>query len=120
MKQRRKLLLALFVFAITAWLIIAPPRFWLNLIKPVDLSDPVRTGTRLTDEYDCLQCHRIAGRGSLTGPDLKDITKRLDKTSITLWLQNPQQIKSNTAMPNLRLSDSEIEAILAYLYSVSP
>lgn len=35
---------------------------------------------------------------------------RLDDVSLRLWLRNPRAIKGNTAMPNFRMSDSEIEA----------
>lgn len=97
------------------WLLIAPPRFWLNLTKRVDLTDAAATGEQLTRDYDCRGCHRVAGEGALKAPSLDDATERLDPVSLRLWLRNPRAVKGDTAMPNFRLSDSEVEAIVAYL-----
>jgi len=115
MKRNRIFLIALALAAIALWLLLDPPRWWLNLTKPVDLSDPARAGARLVEKYDCRSCHRIEGRGALKGPDLAGVTERLDEVSIRLWLVNPKAVKGDTAMPNFHLSDPEITAIVAYL-----
>jgi mono/diheme cytochrome c family protein len=115
MKRNRVFLIAFSLAALALWLLLAPPRWWLNLTKPVDLSDPVRAGALVVEKYDCRGCHQIDGRGSLKAPDLAGVTERLDNVSLWLWLGNPKAVKSNTAMPNFHLSDSEIEAVVAYL-----
>lgn len=97
------------------WFTLSPPRFWLNLTKSVDLGDPAAAGEQVVNQYDCRSCHRIAGQGALKGPALDDAAVRLDDVSLRLWLRNPRAIKGSTAMPNFYLSDSEIEAIVAYL-----
>jgi mono/diheme cytochrome c family protein len=38
---------------------------------------------------NCASCHTIGG-GRLTGPDLKDVTKRQDRAWLRVYLQNPQ------------------------------
>lgn len=115
--MRRNILLAGSIFImILVWFIFSPPRIWLNLTKDVDTSPA--TGARLVEKYGCRRCHRIGGEGSLIAPDLTGVTpNKKDPDSITprLWLRNPKAVKSNTAMPNFHLSDSEIDAILAYL-----
>lgn len=108
-----------FGLLLVAWLALAPPRWWLNLTKPVDLADPVAAGAQLVEVYDCRRCHRLAGAGALKGPALDDVSQRLDAVSLRLWLRNPGAIKSGTAMPNFRLSDGEIEALVAYLESLA-
>lgn len=40
---------------------------------------------------NCMSCHTIGG-GALTGPDLKDVTTRRDRTWLTRFLQNPQAV----------------------------
>jgi mono/diheme cytochrome c family protein len=115
--NKRLLVPILVLIAVALWLALAPPRWWLNLTKPVDLSDPAATGERLVEQYDCRGCHRIDGRGSLKAPDLAGVAERLDRVSIRQWLRDPGAIKGDTAMPNFRLSDSEIEAMVAYLTS---
>ncbi|RMG95981.1 MAG: cytochrome c [Chloroflexi bacterium] len=100
---------------IVLWFVFAPPRWWLNLTKSVDLTDPVATGQALVEKYECRSCHKIGGAGALKAPDLNGVTERLDEVAIRLWLRNPRAVKGNTPMPNFHLSDSEIEALVAYL-----
>lgn len=106
----------LIVVIIIVWFVLAPPRFWLNMTKSVEPG--VQVGEQLVAQYGCRGCHRIGGEGALKAPDLTGITQRVgDPALVTLrlWLQNPKKVKPNTAMPNFRLSDSQIEAILLYL-----
>jgi mono/diheme cytochrome c family protein len=119
MKQKYGIVTAAAVALLILWLLVAPPRWWLNLTKAVDLSDPVAAGEQVTAQYDCRSCHRIAGQGALIAPALDDAAVRLDDVSLRLWLRNPRAIKGNTAMPNFRMSDSEIEAVVAYLQSLA-
>ncbi len=97
------------------WLWFFPPRWWLNVTKPVDLTDAVAAGEYLVGKYVCRRCHFIGDAGKALGPNLPGVTKRLDAVSLRLWLRDPSSIKGDTSMPNFRLSDSEIEAIVAYL-----
>ncbi|MDA1090530.1 MAG: cytochrome c [Proteobacteria bacterium] len=81
----------------------------------MDLTDPVATGKILIGNYNCRQCHVIGEEGKSKGPALSGVTKRLDTVSLRLWMQDPSSIKGDTRMPNFRLSDGEIEAIVSYL-----
>lgn len=109
------LAVAVIVAVAAAWLIFFPPRWWLNLTKPVDLADAVGTGRMLVEQYECHRCHLVNGEGRSLAPDLAGVTTRLDAVSLRVWLRNPSRIKWRTPMPNFQLSDSEIEAIVAYL-----
>jgi cytochrome c2 len=99
------------------WLWLAPPQVWLNWTKRVDLSDPPATGKALIDQYHCRDCHRIQGEGALKAPDLSGVTRRLSDQELELWLKDPNSVKKNTAMPDFRLSDTEVTALIAYLTS---
>jgi hypothetical protein len=90
------------------WLIVAPPRWWLNLTKRVDVS--AQTGAALVDKYGCRECHAIGDAGATLASGLNDVTLRLSPTVIRRTLIVPPR-----GMPNMRLSDSEIRAILIYL-----
>jgi len=114
--HRYRLLAGLALIAFIVWFFFNPPRFWLNLTKPVDPTPEV--GAQLIVQYDCRSCHQIGGVGALKAPNLQGITQRINdpaQVTLRLWLQNPSMVKGNTAMPNFHLSDSEIEAILTYL-----
>ncbi|GAB4525527.1 MAG: hypothetical protein Fur0018_10090 [Anaerolineales bacterium] len=114
-QNKRRIILAAVVLII--WLALSPPRFVLNLVKNVDLSNPVAAGEQVVEKYSCRSCHTIGGQGALIAPNLASVTQRHDPLVLRLWLRNPRKVKSNTAMPNFDLSDSEIEAIIAYLES---
>jgi mono/diheme cytochrome c family protein len=103
------------IVLIAAWIWFFPPRWWLNTIKPVDLTDPVGAGMSIVEAYNCRRCHLIGGEGKTLGPNLKGATERLDTVSLRQWLRDPTSIKWNTPMPNFQLSDPEIEAIASYL-----
>lgn len=117
-KSRITLTLIIGAVVVGVWLWLFPPRWWLNLTKPVDLSDPVAAGQSIVEEYGCRECHLIGEDGNrLRAPDLNHVGDRLDVVSLRLWLQDPRSIRWKTLMPNFHLSDPEIEAILSYLAS---
>ena len=114
--KRIAILIGVLVVLLIAWFALSPPRFWLNLTKSV--APTAVTGAQLVEQYECRACHRIAGTGALKAPSLDGVTLRSDDpvyVTLRLWLRDPRAIKGDTAMPNFRLADSEIEAILAYL-----
>lgn len=109
-------MLVIGAIVVGVWLSFFPPRWWLNLIKPVDLADPVAAGQSLVENYGCRGCHLIGAEGNrLKAPELNHVMERFDDVSLRLWLQDPRSIRWKTLMPNFNLSDPEIEAILAYL-----
>ena len=117
--KRIALLIGIVLLLLVAWFLLAPPRFWLNMTKAVEPT--AAAGAQLVEKYDCRSCHRIAGQGALKAPSLDGVTLRRDDPDhamLRLWLRDPRAVKGDTAMPNFRLSDSEIEAILAYLNEV--
>jgi cytochrome c oxidase subunit 2 len=87
----------------------------------------VAQGAQLFQQKTCVNCHAIAGteaQGNI-GPDLTHLSSRqtlgagiLDNTRDNLanWLDHPQQIKPGIHMPNLRLSQTEVQALVAYLW----
>jgi cytochrome c2 len=111
----RKILLPQFLLALGLFLLLFPPRWLLNLTKRVEVSPQV--GAALVEKHDCRGCHVIDSQGALKAPNLNDAARRESEETLYGWLANPRAVKSNTAMPNFRLSDSEIRAIIAYLQS---
>jgi cytochrome c1 len=89
----------------------------------------VASGHTLISEYGCGACHIIPGipnaKGEV-GPSLTGfasrsyIAGRVPNTTDVLiqWLENPQAIDPQTAMPNLGLSSQEARHITAYLYAL--
>ena len=77
-------------------------------------------------EYRCGLCHRVRGTeaGAISAPDLTHVMSRRTLAAGTLlnnpgnlvgWIQNPQNIKPGSQMPNQYLSAQQLSDALAYL-----
>jgi len=120
MRQRKWLWIAplILVLILALWLLVTPPRWWLNVTKRVDLTDPVATGQTLVLEYNCRRCHQVDGSGAMLAGNLMGVTDRMSNEAIADLLRDPDSARPNTSKPNLRISDSQIEAITVYLRSI--
>lgn len=79
----------------------------------------------------CASCHTV-GRGDKAGPDLAGISRRREKSWLTRFLAAPQKLRAEkdpialalrekypyVRMPNLGMSDGDIEDVLSYLYAL--
>jgi cytochrome c2 len=86
-------------------------------------------GRVLIQQYGCLTCHIVPGidgpRG-MVGPSLEAFGSRPtilnkapnDLATLTRYLQNPQQVDPQTAMPNLGLSEGDAKSIATFLHSL--
>ena len=83
----------------------------------------------------CAACHTIGAKDAAkpgkapVGPDLLGVTRKRDRAWLTRWLAEPDKMLAekdplamallaeydNVAMPNLRLGDVEIQALLTYI-----
>lgn len=81
-------------------------------------------------QQKCAACHTLGG-GKLVGPDLQGVTTRRDLEWLARFIKAPDKMFAegdpiatqllqefnNVPMPNLGLTDPEVEAIIAYLES---
>ena len=100
-----------------------------RVAAPTPTSAPAALGRALFQAKGCTTCHQLEGLaigriegdspfdldlGTVMGvPDLTHY--RPDPTFVRPWLRDPSAVRPGTDMPNLRLSDEEIEALLAFL-----
>lgn len=63
----------------------------------------------------CVACHSLGGQGGQIGPALDNIGSTRDKDYIIRWLKNPLEIKPDSKMPKLPLSDEDITELAAFL-----
>jgi protein SCO1/2 len=84
-------------------------------------------GKKLFTNRGCTTCHSI-GKGTLAGPDLLGVVERRDLTWLKNWLKDPAgMLASDTLaqrllaeakgvkMPNVKLQDREIDALIHYM-----
>jgi cytochrome c2 len=80
-------------------------------------------------KFGCSGCHTIPGiegAQGLVGPPLNQfadriyIAGRLPNTpeNLMLWIQKPQQVVPNNAMPDMGISEQDSRDIAAYLYTL--
>lgn len=83
-------------------------------------------GFEIFNESGCGDCHTIRGTAAEgdKGPDLTHVASRSSLAAATLtntpdhlrsWVSNPQQIKEGALMPDVELSDTDLEVLIAFL-----
>ncbi|MEK7858306.1 MAG: cytochrome c [Elusimicrobiota bacterium] len=75
-------------------------------------------GRALFDAAGCRSCHKIAGSGGTSGPDLTLVGFRRSRAWLEVWLKDPKAWKRDTMMPDFRLKAKTREAIVDYLVSL--
>jgi protein SCO1/2 len=90
-----------------------------------------KKGRSLWQARGCFGCHTV-GKGKLAGPDLAGITERREAAWLQKWLKNPEEMMASdptaqellkeykgVKMPNLKLKDDEVEALLHFMAAES-
>lgn len=81
----------------------------------------------------CVSCHAVGGTeaSSPAGPELTHFAdpthecfagcnwETTDRAALEAWLRNPNAVKLGSKMPNYHLTEEEIDALVAYLYSLT-
>jgi len=85
---------------------------------PPMLADPVARGRAVVADRQCFSCHVIEGRGGDVGPSLDVAARKLRYDWVEGFLRDPPAYGKiypymPYRMPNLRLSDEEIEGVLS-------
>lgn len=78
--------------------------------------------------FRCAACHRLDSKDSL-GPGLLGVTQKRDRTWLARWIKEPDKLLAEKdpvaidlynrykkiLMPNLKLNDSDVDALIKYL-----
>ncbi|MDD5301953.1 MAG: c-type cytochrome [Elusimicrobia bacterium] len=63
----------------------------------------------------CVNCHKVGDEGSAVGPDLTFVGFRHSPEWLELFIKDPQAWKKDTLMPNKRMTEEALKALVAYL-----
>ncbi len=66
----------------------------------------------------CSNCHSIHGIGGTSGPDLTKEGIKHDKGWLVGHFKDPQKYVTNSAMPRVEATDTEIEQLTAYMLTL--
>jgi cytochrome c551/c552 len=109
-------LLVLSVLGLIGWLQASQPVIAQSEIAPA--ATTLSAGEALFVAKGCIGCHQHSGVGvaytsTNIGPDLSRC--KCSPDYLQSWLRDPASLKPATMMPNLHLSDAEIEALIQFL-----
>lgn len=105
---------------------------WVREMKspaPVPTSGLAAQGHSDFFKNSCINCHRVDGTVAegVFGPDLTKLMTRqtigagvlpLTPETLRAWVRDPQTIKTGCLMPDMKLLDSEVDSITAYLLTL--
>jgi cytochrome c oxidase subunit 2 len=88
--------------------------------------DLARQGLKLLQTMTCINCHSIGGVSGTANaaPDLTHVAGREflgggvfsnTEENLSRWLKDPQAVKPGCLMPDLKLTDPQVGALVAYL-----
>lgn len=113
--------------------IVHPPdefERWVSEQKRAAAEEPTaQEGRRIFFANSCVNCHTIRGTSAkgAFGPDLTHLMSRqtlasgaAPNTTETLrtWVRDPQMIKVGCLMPNMQMTDTEVDQIVSYLQTL--
>jgi mono/diheme cytochrome c family protein len=78
----------------------------------------VGQGRMVFRDQGCYGCHTAEGMGTPIGPDLSRIGAKHNETYLTRWLRDPSMQRPSAHMPKLQLTETEVQALAAYLGSL--
>jgi cytochrome c oxidase subunit II len=100
---------------------------WVQTQKTESVSDSsVEEGRHIFESNGCINCHAVGGTvaNGRFGPDLTHLMSRdtlasgiIPNTAENLrqWIQDPDSLKPGCLMPAMKLTDRDMDAIVAYL-----
>lgn len=109
---------SLFFFIILAGMTVDSLR-QVTSIRTPQLTDQVVAGKRVWQDKNCNDCHTILGIGGYFAPELTKVMERRGGEWLRLWLKNPKTINKVTTMPDQRLSDRQVEDLVAFFQWVN-
>ena len=94
--------------------------------QPTNQDEKGLGGRHIFEKTACVNCHAVGGTNGTGrfGPDLTHLMSRrtiaagaAENTpeNLRLWVQNPDSIKPGSLMPAMKLSDTELDALVRYL-----
>ena len=78
----------------------------------------IKAGEETVKTVGCLTCHKVGELGSDFAPALDSVGSKVTPTYLRQWIENPRAYDPDTAMPSLRLSNRELDNVVAYLMNL--
>ncbi len=90
-----------------------------ELTHAENITSAVISGKHVWHKNNCINCHTLLGEGAYYAPDLTKITQQRGAPYLQAFLKNPSQFyseqKHRRLMPNPKLSQPDIDNVIAFL-----
>jgi cytochrome c oxidase subunit II len=94
--------------------------------QPAAENSSVITGKQVFEHTACINCHTVSGTPAdgRFGPDLTHLMSRATiaagaaentPQNLRLWIEDPDRIKPGSLMPAMKLSDTDLDAVVNYM-----
>jgi mono/diheme cytochrome c family protein len=86
---------------------------------PTDMSDAPRLarGHAVFEEAGCIGCHKLNGAGGVIGPELDKVGASRSPEWLLKHFKNPAAVTPGSAMPPIKASDADLDALTLYVLS---
>jgi len=74
-------------------------------------------GEAVFEEVGCIGCHKLHGRGGVIGPELDKAGADHSPNWLIKHFKNPAAVSPGSAMPPIRVSDDDLDALTLYVLS---
>jgi ubiquinol-cytochrome c reductase cytochrome b subunit len=112
---------------LTAAAIVTAPRPPASRPQPAPVARDWRTlapaelaGVALFRQQECGVCHNLAGGPQKVGPSLSDVRQRRSAEWMIAHFRNPSQVRPGSIMPPVPVSNTELNALSAFLLALNP
>ena len=89
-----------------------------SCVQAQDGAALVARGQIVFRDQGCYGCHTVGKTGTPIAADLSRIGAKRDQAYLGRWLRDPSLQRPTAHMAKLQLSESEVEALAAYLGSL--
>ncbi len=86
---------------------------------PADIPDApqLTRGQIVFEESGCIGCHKLHGTGGIIGPELDNVGASRSPQWLLQHFKNPAAVTPGSAMPPIKASDADLEALTLYVMS---
>ena len=111
---QRKLLMGFLVISFVVQTVLVYSDSTADQFAP--LSPLAKTGREIYHGHNCYTCHQIYGFGGFLGPDLTNVTQRVDRERFDQILTTGSE---KMQMPAYKFSPAQIDALVAYFENIN-
>jgi len=99
------------------WLALAASLVVAFAIATAAADGDIEKGKAVYEAQKCKMCHFVAGVGNKKYP-LDGVGGKLSADDIKKWIVTPKEMKKETTMKAYKLSDEDLDNLLAYMASL--